>query len=71
MTWIDLVWKFSARSTYWDATVIVIMMLPSMIFIVCQLELVDILMLVNVNMHQHFEACLHFFLSFLQHQNAC
>ena len=38
-------------------------MLPGVFYKTCQLELVGILMLENVNKLQHFEACLHVLLS--------
>ena len=35
-------------------------MLPGLIYNACRFELASILMLENVNKHQHFEACLRF-----------
>ena len=35
-------------------------MLPGLVYNVCHIELASIVMLANVNKHQHFETCLHF-----------
>ena len=54
MTWIYTFGTFSAQNTFQDAVVILITMLLDLIYNEFQLELAGILMLENVNKHQHY-----------------